>query len=101
MTIGISKKDLLELQASIFARDKGREDELRLLTIIIDQCKELNSWLPIDENTPRNKPIKIYDSGYGQVIVSWNAYFRCFTDPHGHKYLSPTHYQELPNEPKE
>ena len=65
-----------------------------------DECRELQEpWIPIEENTPRDRQIKIYDDGYGQVVVQWNAYFRCFTDPHGHKYLNPTHYQELPADP--
>ena len=69
--------------------------------IILQECQELQEpWIPIDENTPRDRQIKIYDAGYGQVVVQWNAYFRCFTDPHGHKYLNPTHYQELPEPPK-
>ena len=68
--------------------------------IILQECQELQEpWMPIDENTPRDRQIKIYDAGYGQVVVQWNAYFRCFTDPHGHKYLNPTHYQELPADP--
>ena len=68
--------------------------------IILQECQELQEpWIPVDENTPRDRQIKIYDDGYGQVVVQWNAYFRCFTDPHGHKYLNPTHYQELPADP--
>ena len=67
---------------------------------IIEECTELNPWLPI-ENAPKDRPIKIYDTGSGQVCVSWNEFYKCFTDPHGHQYLSSTHYQELPDEPKE
>ena len=68
--------------------------------LIAKECHELQEpWIPVDENAPRDRQIKIYDAGYGQVVVQWNAYFRCFTDPHGHKYLNPTHYQELPAGP--
>ena len=68
--------------------------------LIAKECHELQEpWIPVDENAPRDRQIKIYDDGYGQVVVQWNAYFRCFTDPHGHKYLNPTHYQELPADP--
>jgi len=100
---GISKDELIQLQSSIFARDN--EDcthaKLRMIQVLIDQCHELQEpWIPIDKNTPRDRQIKIYDVGYGQVVVQWNAYFRCFTDPRGGKYLNPSHYQELPEPPK-
>lgn len=68
-----------------------------LINVHYQELKE--PWIPIDENTPRDRQIKIYDAGYGQVVVQWNAYFRCFTDPHGHKYLNPIQYQELPADP--
>lgn len=39
----ISAEELRKLQQSLFAREAGRERELRLLTILIDECKELNT----------------------------------------------------------
>ena len=47
---GISEEILRKIQQSMFAREKGREAELRLLTILIDECKELQEpWIPLDE----------------------------------------------------
>lgn len=94
---GISEKEL-EKRLQALKHDSTVRS---LLEILIDDCRELKEpWIPIDENTPRDRRIKIYDAGYeGQVIVQWNEYFRCFIDPRGHKYLNPTHYQELPEDP--
>lgn len=99
MTIGVSKEHLLVLQASIFARDKGREDELRLLTILTEQCKELNQWLPIDENTPKDIPLLLKANCGVAVEGSFNG---CYWEEHFlHTEIRPTHYQELPDDPKE
>ena len=94
---GISEERLKEV-AEDYPPDHRNHRMAKYL--IATECQELQEpWIPVDENTPRDRQIKIYDDGYGQVVVQWNAYFRCFTDPHGHKYLNPTHYQELPADP--
>ena len=47
---GISEEKLRKFQQSMFARENGRETELRLLTILIDECKELREpWLTLEE----------------------------------------------------
>ena len=49
---GISKDELIRLQSSIFARDDEEcaNVKLRMLTIIIDQCRELQEpWMTLDE----------------------------------------------------
>ena len=46
---GISEERLRKFQQSMFARENGRETELRLLTILIDECKELNTWITLEE----------------------------------------------------
>ena len=97
---GISEERIIEkLRESYKSTELIYESDC-LNNLFKNECQELQEpWIPIDENTPRDRQIKIYDAGYGQVVVQWNAYFRCFTDPHGHKYLNPTHYQELPAGP--
>lgn len=77
-----------------------RNDELRLflLYLINNECTELNPWQPI-ETAPKDRSVNIYDKGYGQQKVQWNEFYKCFTDFHGHKYLNPTHWQELPEDP--
>jgi len=47
---GISEEKLRKFQQSMFARENGRETELRLLTILIDECKELREpWMTLEE----------------------------------------------------
>lgn len=72
----------------------------RTLAELLKECTELNPWKPIDESTPKDRPVNIYDKGYGQQKVQWNEFYKCFTDFHGHKYLNPTHFCELPEDPK-
>ena len=60
--------------------------------------KRANPWHPI-ETAPKDRSVNIYDKGYGQQKVQWNEFYKCFTDFHGHKYLNPTHWQELPEDP--
>ena len=39
--------------------------------LIAKECHELQEpWIPVDENTPRDRQIKIYDAGY----VYWTPY---------------------------
>ena len=52
---GISKEKLRKFQQSMFAREAGREAELRLLTLLINECQELNPWLTSDVQ-PIHKP---------------------------------------------
>ena len=46
---GISEERLTKFQQSMFAREAGREAELRLLTLLINECQELNPWLTLEE----------------------------------------------------
>ena len=46
---GISEEKLRKFQQSMFAREAGREAELRLLTLLINECQELNPWLTLEE----------------------------------------------------
>ena len=97
MTEGISKERLIEL------RDGGSSPEFRrtLKWLVHNECKELNPWMPIDENTPKDRTILICDIGYGQVAVDWNEFTGSFSNAHRSKYLSPTHWQFLPENPKD
>lgn len=41
-----------------------------LLRVLINECKELNQWQPIDENTPRDRRILLlYEDG--DVRIDW------------------------------
>jgi len=96
MTIGISKESLeKELIGCSFPE---RVYELHRL---IRMCKELNPWLPI-ENAPKDKDILVYAPSYQdlrhlQQVCRWhNSAGFCIDE-----LRTPTHYKELPEDPKE
>jgi hypothetical protein len=72
-----------------------------LFTALLSECTELNAWQPIDENTPKDKNILVYDPGYGQLVVIWSEFYSLWITVFGRKLLQPpTHWQELPKDPK-
>lgn len=89
MTIGISK-ERLEKTYNMYRKDLQFE---AILGNLIRECRELNPWLPIDENTPKDRPILLYSPGMengckqfvGNIESAW---------------WKPTHYQELPGDPE-
>jgi len=95
MTIGISKEELRRLRDHYFSLGINPVIDINNL---IEQCKELNPWLPIDENTPKDRKILLYA---GVPVIGWfdniKNVWRC-TDS---KKLYATHYQELPSDPKD
>lgn len=70
---------------------------------LIAECKELNPWLPIDENTPKEGTFLVYMPEEKRKFQI--AYFHKNVDIIGNSFAfdltKPTHYQELPAEPKE
>lgn len=97
---GISEEDLVNIDP--WQCDNPQE----LLNEILAQCKELNPWIPIDENTPRDRRLNLYWPGRGWITGEWrqlNKDIGYFIHD-GLKYepvIKPTHYQELPEPPKE
>lgn len=59
--------------------------------VLLAECTELNPWQPI-ETAPKDRPIMLFYPGYMPVNV---PYF----NP-GETDLLPTHWQELPEDPK-
>ena len=48
-----------------------------------------------------NKYILVYDPGYGQLVVIWSEFYSCWITVFGRKLTHPpTHWQELPEDPK-
>lgn len=63
------------------------------------ECTELNPWMPINEHTPRNRQILGWTlSGY-RSLIHWDTLINHWIDNNG-DYVTPTHYQELPDYPK-
>ena len=74
---------------------------MNILHMLVDECTELNAWQPIDENTPKDKYILVYDPGYGQLVVIWLEFYNVWMTVFGRKLTHPpTHWQELPKDPK-
>lgn len=89
MTIGISK-ERLELINS-----RGYSKDLQILLLdLIKECTELNPWLPIDENTPKDRSVLLYspdmENGCKQFVGNIESAW----------YWKPTHYQEIPGDPE-
>lgn len=87
MTIGISKERLEEILQS-----NQCTFEREILDEIIKECTELNPWLPIDENTPKDRELWLYWESTGHMEKSYYNHM-CGADCYA------THYQELPGDP--
>jgi len=85
---GITEEKLLKL------RTKYKSNIVnKLIDYLIKECTELNTWQPIDENTPKDRHVLLYGGhvpccqmfvGHANANWSWE----------------PTHWQELPEDPK-
>ena len=104
MTIGISKERLEELFDDFIVNDMLLDDFRSLVT---SECKELNPWLPIDENTPKDRRLNLHWPGTGWITGRWIqlnntvGYFTHDLSRYDPPSVKPTHYQELPDDPKE
>lgn len=97
---GISKARLIEIYNNYGRQNK---DYACVVNSIISECKELDPWLPIDENTPKDRNILLLVDN--QCVQGyWSVYHWCSEFPSqfdGMYGLNPTHWQELPPDPKE
>lgn len=95
-----SLKDKLDI-----ARRFNDHIRSQLLYELISECKELNPWLPIDENTPKNRRLSLYWPGTGWITGRWVqlnntvGYFTHDLSRYDPPSVKPTHYQELPETP--
>lgn len=90
---GISEEDAWSLYNGTYAKDGFIPKSM-----IIGRIKELNPWLPIDENTPKDRPLLIKGSegvDVGQWEKPWDQ-DGIWVDNHGYIIDNATHYQELP-----
>lgn len=88
---GISKARLIvEMKLSAHL---GYNEQRRTIQGLIDQCKELNPWQPIKIRDRHQKKVQLYEKSYGQWIGYRDEPNECGT--------YATHWQELPEDPKE
>ena len=62
---------------------------------LLKECKELDPWLPIDENTPVDGRDLLLHDGIDTVIGFWEI--DAWYTESGH--VHPTHYKLLPDVP--
>ena len=94
---GISKERLIEIDPWAYGNQQD------LLNAILLQCKELYPWQPI-ETAPKDMVVWLFAEG-DKYLGEWEiggvgsgiGYWK--TIPYGNKLL-PTHWQELPEDPK-
>lgn len=92
---GISKEELRRLRDHYFSLGINPVIDINNL---IEQCKELNPWLPI-ENAPKDKPLLLFVK-YPEYIIE-GSYNKDYEEWHDIDFnvIKPTHYQELPEGP--
>lgn len=91
---GITEERLIERLESLKGYGK---DYILLLELIQQECKELIPWQSI-ETAPKDRELLLYTEKYGRIIGKW------FEDTNRWTAnciaIYPTHYQELPEDPK-
>lgn len=90
---GISEEFLISLREC-----NENAPEYKLLCWLVDECKELNPWLPIDENTPRDRLLQLGRIDGFQCVGRYVPQFGHWVDQN-QQYVVVTHYQELPDDP--
>lgn len=99
---GISEERLKDIGDQI---DSCKYFEGSIKKWLLDECIELNPWIPIDKNTPRDRRLNLYWPGIGWVTGSWVqlnntiGYFTHDLSRYDPPSVKPTHYQELPETP--
>lgn len=99
MIEGISKERLIEIKQSL----PHGQARLNLERLIAAECTELDPWIPIDENTPKDKPVLLLlDRGFAVEgywdACCWKSYI--YNEDECSWRVTPTHYKLLPEDPK-
>lgn len=94
---GISEKTLQQKLESLLSY----QEDYELLKELIEECKELNPWLPIDENTPVNRYLLCLSPAGRKEVLRLDWHSNTWRTQAGLEtpYI-PTHYQELSDGPE-
>jgi RimJ/RimL family protein N-acetyltransferase len=92
---GISEANVLKILSSRYA-----EDGFVPVSMLLNAIEELNTWKPIDENTPKDKWLPIIDEAKDTYIGKLSSRYGLWYVDIG-VHVVPTHWQELPTLPKE
>ncbi len=97
MTEGISK-ETIENHIDRLYRCNGyhdREVELSFCYTLLSECTELDPWMPIDENTPKDCKTLLLKLGTFRCVGCWSKDHNSWLD-HCFRPFTPTHYKLLP-----
>lgn len=89
MTEGISKETLIRLMQD----PNCDSSDYATYDYLLSLCTDLDPWLPIDENTPKDKELLLITKEYGVVIGKY------FAAGKNGWWTTPTHYKLLPPMP--
>lgn len=67
MTEGIGKERLQQLKD----RYEFSMEACDFAEMLLNECTELKPWMPIDENTPKDRPIRLFN-GAKHLAAKWN-----------------------------
>lgn len=97
MIEGISKEELVRIKETM----PDGQSKL-FIHLLIKKCTELDPWLPIDENTPKDRPIWLWN-GVKHLAARWNERNNDWwiAISFGDSKEPFTHYKLLPEDPKE
>lgn len=100
MTIGISKADLecrLKMNLEFYDAD---DPTILTLKWLIDNCEELDLWLTVGENTPKDRRILFfYPSGISYIGMACEGGYYPIETLIRMEPEQPTHWQKLPENP--
>lgn len=99
---GMSETLLREVYQALLDDFGKHPNDLGIKTCLeglINRCEELNPWLPVDENTPRYKPLLVLDQCFGEQVATRPKGEDYFVTEFGNVLMQVTHYQELPEAP--
>ena len=69
---------------------------------LLNECKALNPWLPIDDDTPKDKWILCWiEDLSAKYILRFDTAHNAWVDQELKKSMTPDLYQYLPDDPKE
>jgi len=95
---GITEERLMAYDEMCSGKDASVID---VLNDLINNCSELNPWLPIDKHTPKDREVVLFWSEHIEFNLKTNKQIAVCSDAYlNHCIIKPTHYCELPENPK-
>ena len=102
---GINKDDLPNFILCLDAIYASNNQFMRthdIAKLIEEYCKELDCWLPIDENTPKDREILLFypEQVIFETSMGRQIYAGYYKPEHKDYCRQPTHYKEVPESPR-